>query len=25
VGIVYPLIMLFWCKMEAKRQAPQMG
>ena len=25
VGIVYPLIMLFWCKMEAKRQATLMG
>jgi hypothetical protein len=25
VGIVYPLIMLFWCKMEAKRQAILMG
>jgi len=25
VGIVYPLIMLFWCKMEAKRQATLMA
>jgi hypothetical protein len=25
VGIVYPLIMLFWCKMEAKRQVSLMG
>jgi hypothetical protein len=25
VGIVYPLIMLFWCKMEAKQDATRMG
>ena len=25
VGIVYPLIILFWCKMEAKRQVTLMG
>jgi hypothetical protein len=25
VGIVYPLIMLFWYKMEAKRQVTLMG
>lgn len=25
VGIVYPLIMLVWYKMDAKRHAPQMG
>jgi hypothetical protein len=25
VGIVYPLILLFWCKMEAKREATVNG
>ena len=25
VGIAYPLIVLFWCKMEAKRQVTLMG